>query len=387
MMVEEWCTSRGAILIHWGPQFKYSSKKASAAATTCQVESIRIAFLHMYGSSKEGPYFNNNYATSEDPFVDTVLRIPEAIQYYTNNFGKPNFVIFRTELWDLQPITVDVKYMGVQKRFNESWYVDHAEEVGTLFTNDHIADITQIRSLLPSAYVGAHTIPTIKWGLHMFHHFTNAMRYVSSLTHSFLFDFNLMLAHMSDKKDEYLRDYHHPNEMYTVRFVDILTGALQAWSRCTVARGDATLLQGLIRLANHSSYYVTYGVRRPVASVENYAFYSQMLPILYDGTQKHQQQQQQQQHQHGTLNIHSEKDMKSVLDTMHEGSPLSRIFKEDSLVLPPGTTQVYWLSQGQKRPISGIDVFYARGWDFADVNHISADYEFEYSLVPLGPEL
>lgn len=372
MMIEEWCASRGATLISWGPQFHYSSKKAATPAATCQVGSTRIAFLHMYGSAKEGPYFNNNYATSEDPFVDTQLRIPEAINCYSDHFGIPNFVIFRTELWDLQPITVDLRYIGVTKRFNESWYVDHSEEVMGRFISDQVFDINLIRSLLPNSYIGSHTVPTIKWGLHLFHHFTNSMRYISSVTDSFLLDFNLMLLQSIEMKDAYLRDYHHPNEAYTIRFAEILVRALQAWSTCSVERDDPSLVQGLVRLRNGTAFYVSYGVRRPITSEANFEFYRKVLPLVSDSVENHA----------GAV-----QDMESLVESMRQGAPMSAIFREDSLVLPPGTKQVYWLSDGKRRPVSGVKVFYAHGWDFSDVQSLSVDTDFEYSLVPLGAEI
>ena len=73
----------------------------------CQTSNFTLGFLNVYGSNMRGPYTRKKFVNSkEDPFTDTELRIPEGITQYTEKYGKPDFVIYRADLWDLKHLEV-----------------------------------------------------------------------------------------------------------------------------------------------------------------------------------------------------------------------------------------------------------------------------------------
>ena len=84
------------------------------------------------------------------------------------------------------------------------------------FINNHIWAISLIHSLVPTAYIGSFTAPNIKKGMHLFHYYANAMRYLSHKYGTFLYDWNLLL--ISHNKDVYLRDRLHPARPYSTSF-------------------------------------------------------------------------------------------------------------------------------------------------------------------------
>ncbi len=80
--------------------------------------------------------------------------------------GAPDFVIYRTDLWDLQPRTGIVKKDKevLHGYVNETDEVVHALETVDQYTKDHLRARGLIKSLLPDALVGSHTIPMVTRG-------------------------------------------------------------------------------------------------------------------------------------------------------------------------------------------------------------------------------
>ena len=138
----------------------------------------------------------------------------QAMRQYIPLYGKPDYILYRTELWDLSAYVDECKVLNSGK--------DEEKEVYNItyktheFIRNHVWAISLIHSLVPTAYIGAYTVPNIKWGMHLFHYYTNSMRYISHKYGTFLYDWNLLL--ISHNKDVYLKDGHHPARPYSASF-------------------------------------------------------------------------------------------------------------------------------------------------------------------------
>eukprot|EP01036_Dinobryon_divergens_P025067 gene25067-33580_t len=227
-MIDDLCFSNSVVSIEWG-QGPFNYEKGAYPSQYCQIGPIQIGYMNIYGSQKVGPYLHGHGKCKIDPYADTQERIPQALTRYIASFGTPQFIFYRTELWDLQPNTAYLNQsQTLHEGVNDEEKVRDATRIMDEFTANHEWAVDYLRSLVPTAYIGSHTVPNIKWGMHLFHHYANRMRYNSKKMGTFLFDWNLLL--LSHRSDSYLRDFHHPTKNISISFTNIVLRSLQAWA-------------------------------------------------------------------------------------------------------------------------------------------------------------
>ena len=156
------------------PKYKLSAHWANItywinpASFCCVSTDFIFCMANIYGSPPKGPYafqFTNN--DTIDSNVDTQLRIPVIMNDFIDKFGHPQFVLFRTDIWDLCSYT--------EKDFK----VFAANESIQQFIADTQNAFKIIHKMAPKALLGTHTVPKITWGLEYFYAFLNAMKYLS----------------------------------------------------------------------------------------------------------------------------------------------------------------------------------------------------------------
>ena len=164
------------------PNYNFSTNWANIAITKtfhtpsccCASPEFLVCTAHIYGSAARGPYQHGYQNNAEDPHVDTKLRIPQCMGDYIAQFGHPNFILFRTEVWDLK-MTMEMK-TAITLR-----------EISNQFIDDFLVDLKLIRHLSPNALLGTHTVPKITWGMDYFYTYLNAMRYLSEEVRIFIY--------------------------------------------------------------------------------------------------------------------------------------------------------------------------------------------------------
>ena len=214
-MVEDYCDRHDSPSVIWSDIFVTYDHNCTS---TCQIGMKRIAFIQVYGSRKLPPYLFSRVNTPEDLYANTEDRIPQALTKYIALYGTPDYIFYRTELWDFHPRSGSVDVKGEMRNATQ-----RLEE----FISNHEWAISLIRSIVPTAYIGSHTVPNIKWGMHLFHHYANSMRYISHKHGTFMYDWNLLLS--SHQNYDYLRDGHHPSVPYSVSFAELVIQSLHAW--------------------------------------------------------------------------------------------------------------------------------------------------------------
>ena len=215
-MIEHWCNHHHVSWNRWGKGFVYSA--FASPATYCFIGNIRVATINMYGSAPKGPYFKNITNTEIDPNADTELRIKEGIRQFVLFGGEPQFVFFKTDLWDMGVETRDQSGDGMVKSME-------------LMIQHYKLAFHQIRGLLPDAYIGLHTSPRILKKDHYFFIMQNVLRYLShTMKDIFLFDWNLLLEGV-DPNDIIRggRDLIHPKARHNVQFLNLMVSIIEKY--------------------------------------------------------------------------------------------------------------------------------------------------------------
>eukprot|EP01041_Mallomonas_annulata_P008421 gene8421-17360_t len=221
-MVDMWCVTSLGNLHMWGHNFSYESK--APPARVCIHHNIKFAMINLYGSSRYGPYLHNIQNTPDDPYAATELRLQHGLSQYRETYGDPNFVLFRTDLWDLLAIS---RRSNTSTNETEIMYKNHT--IFHQFIQDYKWAFHYLRTELPHAYLGTHTVPKIRWGLHLFHQYQNALRHIFWIHPDiFLYDFELLMNNLDPR--QYLIDLHHPNANYTTSLSNIFIDSIKAWS-------------------------------------------------------------------------------------------------------------------------------------------------------------
>ena len=214
LLVDDWCHYQNSKSKEWG-DFKY--KASSAASQVCVVGKITLGFVHLYGSDPIGPYVGvDNFIitnTNEDPYTDTNLRIKHAIEIFSQQFGIPNFILIRNDLWDIikQPIPMRNTH-------------DHSDLMEK-YLHNYKLNIAEIREILPSVHIGTHTIPTPTWGGILFQKYENMLRLLSASSSNsiYLLDWQLLTPNSPDNGNSFhLRDGHHPKMNRIIVFANLM---------------------------------------------------------------------------------------------------------------------------------------------------------------------
>ena len=228
-MVDDICAQQGATVSGWATNFSY--KAGASADGLCNTSLGILSFLNIYGSAAQGPYLHGHRNTPDDPFADTELRINHGIDQFVTKFGSPNFVFYRSELWDLH-VTAFPNGNATAGEYHLS--VHQRDTLFKKFFADNEATFAQIRSKLPNAFICTHTIPNIKWGMNLFPMYQNALRYLAENLSLCLYDFHQLLQ--GTEPGEYLRDGHHPSHPYSASFANIIMHSARTWSSCCASK-------------------------------------------------------------------------------------------------------------------------------------------------------
>ena len=217
IMIDDACGALGGSAQSWSQGFAY--RVDASPDKLCVTADGVIAFLNIYGSAPRGPYYGNHSSAlnpRDDPWADTELRVQHGLDQFTEKFGAPTFVIFRSELWDLH-VTA---YKPIETIDKTALFAKFLDDSRTVFR--------YIRARFPRAYLGMHTTPTIRWGMTLFHQYQNAVRRLARESDElFLFDFQLTLQDLP--LDVYLRDTHHPKPVYLASFLDLIYRSALRW--------------------------------------------------------------------------------------------------------------------------------------------------------------
>jgi hypothetical protein len=121
-IVEQLCDSEacgGTLNENWAPgQLHYGNQeknkivnpwdfriyKAPTSICDCLKTNDSIAFLHIFGASAEGPYYNGWRNTKADQLVDSKPRIDAALQIFYAQFPPPDRIVFHTGQWEIHRI-------------------------------------------------------------------------------------------------------------------------------------------------------------------------------------------------------------------------------------------------------------------------------------------
>jgi hypothetical protein len=234
-MLEDGCEKWGGVVTRWATNFSY--KVGASADGMCNSSLGTLAFLNIYGSAQKGPYLLGHTNTPDDPFADTELRVQNGLDQYVAKFGAPQFVFYRSELWDLH---VTAFLNGTATAGENHLNAQQREVLFERFFADNLRTLSDIRSKLPDAIVCTHTVPNIKWGMVLFPMYQNALRYVSEVGGLCMYDFNQLLQ--GADPNEYLRDGHHPSKPYSASFADIVMRSARTWTSCCASKAAGLLL-------------------------------------------------------------------------------------------------------------------------------------------------
>ena len=172
-MVSDFC--------HGNPIYNFSSNWANiyygngggnAGSSCCTSPHFILCNAHIFGSAAKGPYQNGYQNNANDLHVDTELRIPQCMHDFITQFGHPEFVLLRTELWDMGTLE-----KVILPRRNTT-AVD-LRELSTEFIANYRNALKIIRHWSPSALLGSHNVPKPSFPTAFFHAYLHAMRYLS----------------------------------------------------------------------------------------------------------------------------------------------------------------------------------------------------------------
>ena len=98
IMIDDACGALGGTAQRWTSGFEY--RVDASPDKLCVTADGVIAFLNIYGSAPKGPYYGGHSSNKsvDDPWADTELRVQHGLDQFTEKFGAPNFVIFRSEV-------------------------------------------------------------------------------------------------------------------------------------------------------------------------------------------------------------------------------------------------------------------------------------------------
>ena len=225
LMIDDGCASIGGRQSVWGEGFTYQI--GSFAATLCETADGAVAYLNLYGSRPQGPYYGGHVNSADDPWADTELRIAHGMDQFAAAFGEPLAVILRTDLWDLHVLLENPELSRPER-----------DVFFGAAVNGTRAAIAQIRARAPRALVGTHTVPIVLWpGMAgVFTQYENAIRLVAIDEGLFLFDFNLVTAPFPP--EGVVRDAHHPTPEFSAAFFRIVYASVHRWAQgCSLDEG------------------------------------------------------------------------------------------------------------------------------------------------------
>jgi hypothetical protein len=221
--VEDGCAAWGAHVSPWADDvFPYLAKRGTSGSRMCSPAWGSLAFLHMYGAPPHGPYYRGHVSNAGNPFADTALRIPRALQRYTELFGRaPDAVVYQSSLWDAARCSTNATCAGAGWR---EFLRAHGEHVA--------ANVAAVRAgLPPGTPVALRTSPSNPTNNGMGIAALNAVaRAVARRTRAPLLDWAAAFASAHDPATVF-RDGAagwHPAALYSAAFIQAVVRAARA---------------------------------------------------------------------------------------------------------------------------------------------------------------
>lgn len=248
LMVNDGCKSIQGKLSSWGED-NFTYHHGSASSIACTTTSGTIGFLNIYGMNRNGPYANNHTNCLTDPYADTNLRVLHGLDIYKQKFGSPSLILLRSDVWDMaalinQPskgymnsvlikLLEDLKFCNVD--IIENAIITRSKTTSTermkyieKYLEESLWQFSYIKNLAPNATIATHSIPLISWGLELFFQTENALRRASIEKDIVLYDFQMLFT--GTPQIDYLRDIHHPKEIFTSSFFNVIVTSWKIWN-------------------------------------------------------------------------------------------------------------------------------------------------------------
>jgi hypothetical protein len=184
----------------------------------CWTQWGSLSFLHLYGSRPRGPYYMGHQNSPEDPFTDTELRIPKAMELYLEAVkSRPTFIMFQSNLWDSRLLTDEASVsIAARMAIVRRYMTDLNNTLQTLMHRN----TTILMRTTPVAYAFPHLVADFNAGL----------RLVAASRSIGLVDWDAMLSGLNRQPNQYsqapvptFRDDHHPTVQFSRQFAFTLT--------------------------------------------------------------------------------------------------------------------------------------------------------------------
>ena len=225
-LVIEWCVLKNnqgvsSTTLAWGQKsLVYRNKKGRLAAFCCNTAVDKICFVHFFGSHATGPYANNLGNNSVDLYEGTQARLNLSISLYTSTFGRPDRVIFHTNLWDVNWHT-----NAYTKYFSNL----EIALLGDDFRKNLLARIADILLLIDKKTdFGLRTAVWNRSGGELLTEFNRVTRTVAAEENLTLYDFDRdawsTVHYDYSQHRNIFRDFIHPLYMYTSRAGEKMLG-------------------------------------------------------------------------------------------------------------------------------------------------------------------
>jgi hypothetical protein len=195
-----------------------------------------VAFVHHYGSPDRGPYYNGFANNPGDPNIDSILRIPYALDLYLKEYPLPDRIMYHSALWDAAALTTIAHLDFEQINIAGTPLYDQAVSSYSRNINSRIDQLIDLATKYSVQYnktveIALRTAPSnpakrdyfskdpIQTMGPLLHAFNTVMRNISSARNLTLFDLDKdTWSHIQfnySRNHEIMRDYVHPNAMVT----------------------------------------------------------------------------------------------------------------------------------------------------------------------------
>ncbi|KIZ04774.1 hypothetical protein MNEG_3180 [Monoraphidium neglectum] len=191
-------------------------KTGASAAAVCDVIQANasvgsLAFVHLYGSQPHGPYLHGHVNNAQDPYTDTALRIPKALEQYQRRFQRlPDLIVYQAALWDVVKLEMPAN-LNLTAPLLETYVSDVRQTVANL-TERYPGATLMLRTtpgLVGAAYLSQGR------ALHMYN---AALRHVARERGLVLLDWAAMNSGIAD----FLRDRMHPDAKHSRFFANVI---------------------------------------------------------------------------------------------------------------------------------------------------------------------
>ncbi len=231
--VVEWCEMQkklGVLVLEereWGgTSIQYfagiQQRKGRMSTLYCRTQHHSLAFVHMFGSSDNGPYLNFMAETPEDPYVQTRKRMDRSAAMYLNDFGPPSRIMINFGNWDVGYI----KQIGYPKS-----NVTRLRQLADTYRHNLEIRTQQLKQIFPnSTDIGLRTAVWSASGEELLKEFNRVTRELAADTNCTLYDFDrdvwagALREYDSSIESLYLRDWIHPRQSFTAVAGDKMLG-------------------------------------------------------------------------------------------------------------------------------------------------------------------